>query len=170
MNVLEGKVWVFPGNVTTDEILPGQYLDRSNDEVGQFAMAGADSEFVNKISNGDFIVAGSNFGSGSGRESAPIANQQAGIAAVIAPSFARLFFRNSINVGLPAVIIPSIEDILEGDQLSIDLEKTRMVTNLRTENQYAVQNLLGTSREILQAGGIVAYTKQRMAAERNGSS
>lgn len=162
--VFEGRAWCFPANVTTDDILPGKYLDRANDEVGEFAMAGIDPDFVKKIQPGDFVVAGPNFGSGSGRETAPIALKLAGIALVIAPSFARVFFRNSINIGLPAAIIESVDEIEEGDQLTVDL-KARTVTNNRTGWVTPILNLTGISLEILEAGGIVPYTKQRQAQQ-----
>jgi 3-isopropylmalate/(R)-2-methylmalate dehydratase small subunit len=162
MMLFQGNSWVFPANVTTDAILPGKYLDRANDEVGQFAMSGIDEEFVKKVQPGDFIVAGPNFGSGSGRETAPIAIKLAGVAAVIAPSFARIFFRNSVNIGLPAVIVKSVDQIKQGDRLAVDLEK-RTVTNTSRDETHSILNLTGTSLEILRAGGIVPYTKQRMA-------
>lgn len=160
--VYQGRAWVFPANVTTDDILPGKYLDRANDEVGQFAMAGIDPDFVSKIAPGDFIVAGANFGSGSGRETAPIAIKLAGIAAMIAPSFSRVFFRNSINIGLPASIIEAITDIEQGDELILNLD-SRTLTNHRSGLEMPVLNLTGISQEILQAGGIVPFTKQRVA-------
>lgn len=162
MAVYQGRAWIFPANITTDDILPGQYLDRANEEVGRFAMAGVDPDFVHKVQPGDFIVAGPNFGSGSGRETAPIAVKLAGVAVVIAPSFGRLFFRNSINIGLPAVIIESVEGIQDGDPLTVDLEE-RTVTNQRTGQVNPFLNLTGTSLEILRAGGIVPYTKRRLA-------
>ncbi len=158
----QGRAWLFPANVTTDDILPGKYLDRANDEVGGFAMAGIDPDFVKKIKPGDFIVAGPNFGSGSGRETAPIALKLAGLAAIIAPSFARVFFRNSINIGLPPAIIESVEHIQAGDQLLIDLE-ARTITNKRSGQVSPILNLTGISQEILQAGGIVPFTKRRQA-------
>lgn len=159
MLVIEGRVWRFPANVTTDDILPGQYLDRANHEVGQFAMAGIDPEFVTKIKSGDMIVAGANFGSGSGRETAPIALQLAGISAVIAPSFSRTYFRNSINIGLPPIIIENVDDIEQGSTIKVDF-KERHVSN--NKKKYPIQNLSGISLEILQAGGIVPYTKERI--------
>ena len=161
MMVYRGQAWLFPANVTTDDILPGKYLDRANDEVGEFAMSGIDAEFVKKIQPGDIIVAGANFGSGSGRESAPIAIKLAGVAAVIAPSFGRVFFRNSINFGLPAAIIESVEHIQAGDQLAVNLEE-RSVTNGRTGQVMPILNLTGISQEILHAGGIIPFTKQRL--------
>lgn len=165
MTVLHGRVWHFPANVTTDDILPGQYLDRANEEVGQFAMAGIDPDFVGKIEDGDIIVAGPNFGSGSGRETAPIAIKLAGISVVVAPSFARTYFRNSINIGLPAVIIEKAEGIENGSSITVDL-KARTVSNAGIK--YPILNLSGISLEILQAGGIVPYTKQRIAENTSG--
>ena len=162
MSQYRGRAWVFPASVTTDEILPGEYLDRRNDEVGQFAMAGIDPEFIGKVKPGDVLVAGSNFGSGSGRETAPMALQQAGIAALIAPSYGRIFFRNSINIGLPAVTIESTEHIKEGDLLIVDLDAGTVVDE-RSGETLPIQNLRGISREILDAGGIVEFTKLRLA-------
>jgi 3-isopropylmalate/(R)-2-methylmalate dehydratase small subunit len=155
-----GNAWLFGAGITTDDILPGRYLDRTNAEVGQFAMAGVDPKFAQRASHGDFIVAGPEFGSGSGRESAPYAIQGAGIAAVIAPSFSRVFFRNAINIGLPPIIIDDVTDIEPGDALVVDLA-ARTVGNHRTGLTYLIRNLNGISRDILDAGGIVAYTRTR---------
>lgn len=159
---MEGRAWVFPANTTTEDILPNQFLDRANNEVGQFAMAGVDPEFVNKVQSGDVIVGGPNFGTGSSRETAAIGLKLAGIGAVIAPSLGRVFFRNCINIGLPAVIIDTTDDFQEGDQVLVNLE-THIVTNFRTGIEYPIHNLTGVSLEILQAGGIIPYTKQRQA-------
>jgi 3-isopropylmalate/(R)-2-methylmalate dehydratase small subunit len=155
-----GRAWMFGAHITTDDILPGRYLDHGNDEVGRFAMAGIDPDFTRKVDAGDYIVAGSHFGTGSGRESAPYAIQGAGIAAVIAPSFARVFFRNAINIGLPAIVVESTAGIVPGDPLSVDLA-ARAVTNHRTRISYLIQNLTGISLDILRAGGIVPYTLRR---------
>ncbi len=155
-----GKAWVFGANVTTEDILPNRFLDHKNEEMGQFAMAGLDPDFVKKISTGDVVVGGANFGTGSSRETAPIALQLAGISAVVAPSFGRVFFRNCINIGLPAVMVETVEGIQQGDVLNVDL-KNLTVFNTRTGVSLLITNLTGISLEILQAGGIIAYTKQR---------
>ena len=160
ITLYEGRAWVFPANITTEDILPNQYLDRANDEVGQFAMAGVDPNFVNKINTGDFVVGGLNFGTGSSRETAPIALKLAGIAAVIAPSFGRVFFRNCINIGLPAVEVESTEIIQEGEPLIVDLVSQSVISK-RSNVNLPILNLSGISLEILQAGGIVPFTKQR---------
>lgn len=159
--VLEGRAWCFGANVTTDEILPGRYLDRSGDEVAAYAMAGADPGFAARVRPGDFVVAGHGFGAGSGRESAPAALKGAGVAAVVAPSFGRLFFRNCINLGLPAVLVDDTSDIVAGDWLTIELV-ARTLFHARSGTTRPIRNLTGTSRAILDAGGIVPFTKQRL--------
>ena len=161
MTVYEGRAWKFGSNISTDEILPGRYLDLRNDEVGRYAMAGLDPSFVERVEDGDIIVAGANFGSGSGRETAPIALQLCGISALVASSFGRIFFRNCINIGLPAITAQSTDTIDDGDTLRINLD-TRTVVVVRTGETLEVTNLRGTSLEILQAGGIVAFTKKRL--------
>ena len=157
---LRGRAWVFGPGITTDDILPGQYLERSNDEVAAFVMAGRDPELAGKIQPGDFLVAGANFGAGSGRESAPYAIRNAGIAGIIAPSFGRVFFRNAINIGLTPVIVDHIDGIETGDVLTVDIEQ-RTVISERTGEVREIRNLTGISRDILRAGGIVPYTLAR---------
>ena len=164
-HVIEGRAWVFGDHVNTDQILPGKYLDRPMEEVGKYALTGLDETFPGRVQPGDLIVAGVNFGCGSSREAAVMALKQAGVAAVIARSFARIFFRNAINNGLPAVIITDTTGIRPGDRIRIDLT-ARTVTNLRTGEAWPIQNLTGTSQEILRAGGIVAYTLARIKGAR----
>jgi 3-isopropylmalate/(R)-2-methylmalate dehydratase small subunit len=161
----EGQAWVFGDHVNTDQILPGAYLDRPMEEVGAYAMAGLDPAFAARVQAGDFIVAGLNFGCGSSREAAVMALKQAGIAAVVARSFGRIFYRNAINNGLPAAIVPDIAGIRQGDRLRLDIAE-RTVTNLRTGEALPLQNLTGTSLEILEAGGIVPFTLRRLEAGR----
>lgn len=173
---LVGTAHVFGEHISTDEILPGKYLDRSYSEVGQFAMAGADETFAAKVQPGDIVVAGSNFGCGSSREAAVIALKAAGVTAVIAPSFARIFFRNAINNGLVPVVVEAVTVIDPGDRVEVDLKdrKVRVFTGAAdgdspslTEGEKAVAempilNLQGISLEILEAGGIVEFTRRRM--------
>ncbi|MDR7484919.1 MAG: 3-isopropylmalate dehydratase [Armatimonadota bacterium] len=159
--VLEGCAWVFGDHVNTDQILPGRFLDRPADEVGRYALTGLDATFPERVAPGDLVVAGVNFGCGSSRETAVLALKQAGVSAVIARSFARIFFRNAINNGLPAVIIGDTTGIGRGDRLRLDLS-ARTVTNLTTGAVLPVQNVTGTSLEILRHGGIVAYTLARI--------
>lgn len=161
----QGNAWVFPDNVTTDDILPGRYLQCANHEVGQYVMAGLDPDLARKMSAGDILVGGHHFGAGSGRESAPYAIVNAGFAAVIAPSFGRVFFRNCINIGLPTVLIDSVDGIATGHALVLDMS-ARSVTNATTGVSYLIRNLTGISLEILRAGGIVPFTKARIAQRR----
>ena len=161
----EGRAWVFGDNVTTDDILPGRYLQCANHEVGQYVMAGVDPALAGKMSAGDILVGGRHFGAGSGRESAPYAIANAGFAAVVAPSFARVFFRNAINIGLPTILVDTVEGISTGDALLVDMP-ARSVTNRATGVSYLIRNLTGISLEILRAGGIVPYTKARIARRR----
>lgn len=163
--VLEGHAWVLGDHISTDQILPGKFLDRPMDEVGQHALAGVDETFPQRVRQGDIVVAGVNFGCGSSREAAVLALKQAGVAAVVATSFARIFFRNAINNGFPAVIIAEVTGFRQDDRLRIDLA-SRTVKNLRSGETLPVQNLTGTSQEILRAGGIVAYTLARIEGAR----
>lgn len=165
--VLEGNAWVLGDHISTDQILPGKFLDRPMDEVGHYALAGVDETFPQRVRQGDILVAGVNFGCGSSREAAVLALKQAGVAAVVATSFARIFFRNAINNGFPAVIIAEVAGIRQDDRLRIDLA-SRTVENLRSSETFPVKNLTGTSQEILGAGGIVAYTLARIEGARRG--
>jgi 3-isopropylmalate/(R)-2-methylmalate dehydratase small subunit len=163
--VYEGRAWVFGDHVSTDQILPGAYLDRSIEEVGAYAMAGLDPAFRSRVQPGDIIVAGTNFGCGSSREAAVVALKQAGVAAVVARSFGRIFFRNAINNGFPAAIVADTSAIRAGDRLRLDIP-SRALTNLRTGETVPLLNLTGTSLEILEAGGIVPFTLRRLGAAR----
>ncbi|MCS7236401.1 MAG: 3-isopropylmalate dehydratase small subunit [Armatimonadota bacterium] len=162
MEVLEGAAWVFGDHVTTDDIFPGRYLERPLDEAGRYAMAGVDETFASRVRPGDFVVGGVNFGAGSSREAAVVALKQAGVAAVIARSFARIFFRNAINNGLPAVIVPDTTGIRTGDRLRVDLT-SRQVTVLRTGSALPILNLTGISLAILRAGGLIPFTEARLS-------
>jgi 3-isopropylmalate/(R)-2-methylmalate dehydratase small subunit len=163
LTCIRGRAFRFGSNVTTDDILPGKYLDRANVEVGALAMSGIDPDFAKRVHPGDMIVAGANFGMGSGRESAPMALKLAGLGAIVAPSFSRLFFRNCINLGLPAAIVEGLDGIEAGERLTLDLVQRTLVCD-RSGRSMAVLNLTGTSRAILDAGGIVPFTKARRAA------
>lgn len=135
------------------------------EEVGRYAMTGLDETFPSRVKPGDFIVAGINFGCGSSREAAVLALKQAGIVAVIARSFARIFFRNAINNGFPAAVVQDTSRIAQGDMLQFDLQ-AGIVTDLRTGDHLQLQSLSGTSRQILEAGGIVPFTIARVRRNR----
>lgn len=157
-----GRAWVYTGPVTTDHILPGKYLDLGNDEVGRYAMSGIDQAFSTNVAAGDILVSDRNFGAGSGRENAVTALKHAGVGAIIAESFGRVFFRNCINHGLIAAVVATTAGIEPGDQLEVDLD-AHTLRNLTKETAQEILNLRGTARAILQAGGIIAFTKLRIA-------
>ena len=152
--MMEGKVWKFGDDIDTDIILPGRYLIYTDEErLSQHCMEGLDSEFPNKVDNGDFIVAGKNFGCGSSREHAPIAIKGCGIRAVIAESFARIFYRNSTNVGLTLIEAPGISQyVKEGDKIQIDMDTG--------ENRIEFKKLPPFMMGILEEGGLINYLKK----------
>ena len=123
MSALRGKAWTFGRDVDTDLIIPARYLNmKTADELAQHVMEDADPEFANKVQPGDILVAKENFGCGSSREHAPLALKGAGVSVIIAKSFARIFYRNAFNTGLPILVAPeAVDGITEGDQLTVDL-------------------------------------------------
>jgi methanogen homoaconitase small subunit len=155
-NIISGKAWKFGNNVDTDVIIPGKYLRTTDMSVfASHVMEGIDPSFSQKVRKGDIIVAGKNFGCGSSREQAPLALKYAGIACIVAESFARIFFRNAINVGLP--IIEARIDCEDGDNIEIDLEKGIVKNNGKT---YPATKLPDFLREILADGGLVEHRKK----------
>ncbi len=159
---MKGFAWKFGNNIDTDLIIPARYLNTSDPaELAKYAMEDADPEWTDKMSKGDFIVAGENFGCGSSREHAPIALKAAGISAVIAKSFARIFYRNAINIGLPILESPqAAEDIKEGDEIEVDLSTGEIKdhTNGRT---YKAQPFPDFMQKIIDAGGLINYLKKK---------
>lgn len=165
-----GKAWVLPHDVDTDQIVPGKHLAKiTEEELGPVVLEGYDQEFPEKVSEGDIIVAGRNFGCGSSREHAPIAIKGAGVPVVVAESFARIFYRNAFNVGLPALEVPEISDhVDEGDEVSVDLE-TGTVTNETTGETFEAEPLSDKALELIEAGGLVELTRQRLQEQREES-
>ena len=157
--MMEGKVWKFGDDIDTDIILPGRYLIYTDEErLRQHCMEGLDSEFPNKVDNGDFIVAGKNFGCGSSREHAPIAIKGCGIRAVIAESFARIFYRNSTNVGLTLIEAPGISQyVKEGDKIEINMDNGVIIAG---ENRIEFKKLPPFMMGILEEGGLINYLKK----------
>ncbi len=154
---ISGRVWKFGDNIDTDVIIPGKYLRTTDMSVfASHVMEGIDPQFSKKVQKGDIIVAGKNFGCGSSREQAPLALKHAGVACIVAESFARIFFRNAINVGLP--IIEAKVDCEEGDIIEIDLGKG-LVKN--KDRSYQGTRLPGFLREILVDGGLVEHRKKK---------
>lgn len=160
---MNGKCWKFGDNVDTDQIIPARYLNVSDaKELAAHCMEDADPEFIKKASQGDIIVGGSNFGCGSSREHAPIAIKAAGISCVIAKTFARIFFRNAINIGLPIFESPeAVEGISEGNEVEIDLDKSKII-NKTTGEQFNFEPLAKEMVEIINAGGLMKFVKQKI--------
>ncbi len=161
---LKGRVWRFGDDISTDVIAPGKYLRLSSAEIAGHVMEGLDPDFARKVQPGDIIIAGRNFGCGSSRENAPDALRLAGISAIVAKSFARIFFRNCINLGVPAIDCDSLDQIAEGDIVEIDLE-LGLMTNLTGGQQFSFQPLPAHLISMLEAGGLVPFLEQRVAAE-----
>ena len=161
--MITGKSWKFGDNIDTDAIIPARYLNTIDPaELAKHVMEDADPEFPNNVKAGDIIVAGDNFGCGSSREHAPIAIKAAGISCVIAPFFARIFYRNAFNMGLP--ILESEEaakDIDTGDELSIDLA-TGKIENKTKGKTYQATPIPEFMRELVEAGGLMEYTRRQM--------
>ncbi len=158
--ILRGRAWVFGSDVTTDHIAPGRYYHlRSNlPELAKHVLEDAREDFAARVKEGDFIVAGENFGLGSSREHATAIIKLAGVAAVIAPSYARIFYRNAINIGLPAVIIDTTT-IKEEHVLEVDLENG-ILRNLTAERELSFHPLRAQLLGILRDGGLVEHVKK----------
>ena len=160
---MQGKVWKFGKNIDTDLIIAARYLNTSEpSELAKHIMEDADPEFVNKMNEGDIIVAGENFGCGSSREHAPIALKSAGISAVIAPTFARIFYRNAFNMGLPIFELPQAEEINEGDTIKIDMAKGEII-NITQAKTYKFTPIPEFMQKLVDAGGLIEFAKQEIA-------
>jgi len=168
--VIEGRAHVYGDNVDTDVIIPARYLTTTDpDELARHCMEDLDAGFVERVRPGDVIVAGRNFGSGSSREHAPIAIKAAGVACVVADSFARIFFRNAINVGLPIVECPGARAGLEnGDVIRIDLD-SGVVSDVTRGRSHAATPLPSFMRDILDAGGLMPWVKRSLDASGEAS-
>lgn len=160
IELLKGKAWKFGDDISTDHIAPGRYFHlRSNlPELAKHVLEDADTEFASKMSEGDFVVGGKNFGLGSSREHAPTIIKLAGISAVLAKSFARIFFRNSINVGLP-VLICDTDKISAGDELEVDLE-AGIIKDITNGIELEFTPLPPTMITILNDGGLLLHIQK----------
>nr|WP_321265562.1 3-isopropylmalate dehydratase small subunit [uncultured Sulfurimonas sp.] len=154
---IDGKVWTFGKDIDTDLIIAARYLSTSvPEELAKHVMEDADPEFVNNMSRGDVIVAGENFGCGSSREHAPIALKAAGVAAVIAPTFARIFYRNAFNMGLPIFELKESAEISEGDEISVNMN-AGTITNKTTNKSYNFIPIPEFMQELIDAGGLMNF-------------
>ena len=163
MAVLEGKVWRYGDNIDTDVIIPARYLNTFDPkELAKHCMVDIDPTFAENVKAGDIMVGGKNFGCGSSREHAPVAIKASGVPVVIASSFARIFYRNGINVGLPLLEIgDDVEKIHAGDTLRIDIS-TGKIENLTTGDTFQAPPLPGFIQNIAKAGGLINYVKGKM--------
>lgn len=160
IELLKGKAWNFGDDISTDHIAPGRYFHLRSDlpELAKHVLEDADTEFASKMSPGDFVVGGRNFGLGSSREHAPTIIKLSGVSAVLAKSFARIFFRNSINVGLP-VLICDTDKINAGDELEVDLE-AGVIKDLTNGEQLNFKPLPPTMIKILNDGGLLSHIQK----------
>ncbi len=164
---IKGKAWKFGDNINTDEIIAARYLNTFDaKELGSRCMEDIDKEFSKKISCGDIIVAGKNFGCGSSREHAPIAIKGCGISCVIAESFARIFYRNAINIGLPILISQDAsKHIKEKDLVEINTIDG-IINDLTQKKTYSTDKLAGFMQEIVDSGGLLKWIKKKGLAKR----
>ena len=160
MNVIRGKVWKFDSDVDTDVITPGRYVTSPIEELKKHVLEAINPKFPQEVKPGDIIVAGNNFGCGSSRETAPIALKALGLGAIVAESFARIFFRNAIAIGLPIITCPEVSSFFaEGDKMELDLANAK-VTNVTSKKTISAQPLPDEMKEVLSKGGIAALLKE----------
>lgn len=160
---LKGKVFKYGDNVDTDVIIPARYLNSSTPEnLAAHCMEDIDKNFADEVSEGDIIVGGKNFGSGSSREHAPLAIKYAGVSCVVAESFARIFYRNSINIGLPILECPEAVKAAEaGDELEVDIDNGE-IKNMRTGESYQAAPFPPFMQEIIKDGGLIEHVKKEL--------
>lgn len=160
---LVGNCWKYDDNVDTDVIIPARYLNTSDEkELASHCLEDIDKTFSAEVKDGDIIIAGENFGCGSSREHAPIAIKASGISVVIAKSFARIFFRNAINIGLPILENSEVaDDAQKGDKISVDLN-TGIIKNLSKNKEYKCEKFPPEIQDLIAQGGLINYTKKKM--------
>ncbi|WP_027338798.1 3-isopropylmalate dehydratase small subunit [Halonatronum saccharophilum] len=160
---IKGKVWKYGSDVDTDVIIPARYLNTSvPKELAKHCMEDIDENFVDNVNDGDLIVAEDNFGCGSSREHAPLAIKAAGVSCVIANSFARIFYRNSINIGLPILECPeAVAGIETGDEVEVDVD-SGVIKNLTKGQEYQAAAFPEFMQELIDAGGLVNYVKKKV--------
>lgn len=165
--MLTGKVLKYKDNVDTDVIIPARYLNTSDPkELAAHCMEDIDKEFVKRVKSGDIMVAGKNFGCGSSREHAPIAIKESGISCIIAETFARIFYRNSINIGLPILECPqAAREIEDGDKVTVDI-KSGEIVNVTKGKKYQAQPFPPFMMELMEVGGLINYVKAKIAQNR----
>ncbi|HEY91895.1 MAG TPA: 3-isopropylmalate dehydratase small subunit [Dehalococcoidia bacterium] len=165
--MLKGNVHKYGANVDTDAIIPARYLNVSEpEELVKHCMEDIDTDFINKVQQGDIIMATTNFGCGSSREHAPLAIKTCGVSCVIAGSFARIFFRNAINIGLPLLECDeAVNGTGTGDELEVDLSRGT-IKNLNKGTEFTAKPYPEFMSELIAAGGLIEHTRQRLASRR----
>jgi 3-isopropylmalate dehydratase small subunit len=161
-----GRAWVYGDNVDTDVIIPARYLTSTDEaELARHALEDLDTDFARDVRPGDVVVAGTNFGCGSSREHAPIALKGAGAKAVVAATFARIFFRNAVNTGLPVLVCPeAVEATVMGDEIEVD-PASGAIRNLSRGLEWSAQPLPDFVQGIVEAGGLVQWVRRRAGAD-----
>ena len=161
---LKGKAFKYGSHIDTDAIIPARHLNLLEPaDLARHCMEDMDADFISKVKSGDIMVADDNFGCGSSREHAPLAIKASGISCVIAKSFARIFFRNAINIGLPLLECEeAAQDIKAGDTIEVDLASGK-ITNLSTNKTFTAKAYPEFMMQIVQSGGLVEYTKKKLA-------
>ncbi|MEQ8432653.1 MAG: 3-isopropylmalate dehydratase [Oceanicaulis sp.] len=162
MSVREGNAWLYGDRIDTDLLAPGYAMKKGPDELARHTLEAVDPKFATSVQPGDMVVAGADFGIGSSREQAAISLKTLGVSAVIAKSFARIFYRNAINIGLPAISFDPAGRISAGDRLRLDLAAGRL-DNLTTSASYAVTAIPPHLMAMIEAGGLMAHLKERFS-------
>lgn len=162
---MSGRAWVFRSDIDTDMLAPGQYMKFGIEEIARHCLEIVDPSFAREVRPGDVVVAGRNFGAGSSREQAASALRHLGVAAVVAPSFAGLFYRNALNVGLPVLVSAEVERIRAGDRVSFDLDASRL-DDLTTGERIDCEPIPDFLLEMVRAGGLLPHLERRLARER----
>lgn len=166
ISTFKGKAWKYGDNINTDVIFPGKYTYQKMEpeEMAKHALEDLDPEFVGKVNDGDILVAGKNFGMGSSREQAAVAIKYAGIRVIIAKSFSRIYFRNAINAGMPAIKSPeAVEAIENGDEVTVDMEKGEITTS---KGNFSFPPYPGTVMNILNNNGLIGYIKAQIKKDK----
>lgn len=164
--MIKGRVFKYGDNVDTDVIIPARYLNISDrTELTSHCMEDIDKDFMNKVNPGDLMAAGKNFGCGSSREHAPLVIKLSGISCIIAESFARIFYRNAVNIGLPILECPeAARDLADGDQVEVDLGSGR-IANITKGIDYQAESFPEFMQEIMKAGGLINYVSGKVEGQ-----
>ncbi len=161
MSIIKGRVHKYGDNINTDIISPPQYMELSIADAAKYAMSAVDPDFSTKITPGDIMVAGANFGSGSSRETSPLTLRYFGVGAIVAKFFARIFYRNAINLGIPVIECAETDKISDQDEIEIDLA-SGMINNLTKSESYKCSKIPPHIMELVSDGGLVPYLKKRV--------